>query len=158
MSFDPRALRDAFGCFATGVTVITTNPSGGPVQGMTANSFTSVSLDPPLVLWCLGKESDCLTMFSQVPNFAINILSAAQQDLSNHCAKPGDHSLDQFKWQSGKTGAPILDGAITTLDCEVADRIDAGDHIIMLGRVVDMVDGTGEAPLIFNRGQYRDLD
>lgn len=157
MNFDQRALRDAFGCFATGVTVITTNPENQPVLGMTANSFSSVSLDPPLVLWCLGKESDCLGVFETVDNFAINILSAEQEDLSNHCAKQGDHSLDDFDWRAGATGAPILDGVLATLDCEVAQRIDAGDHIIMLGKVVDLIDGTGKAPLIFSQGRYRTL-
>ncbi len=158
MSFDPRALRDVFGCFTTGVTVITANPADGPVLGVTANSFSSVSLDPPLVLWCLGKESDTLPVFEATPHYAINFLAADQQELSNHCAKRGDHSLDCAELAVATTGAPIIKGAIASLDCEVADRIDAGDHIIMLGRVVDIViQDIDRAPLVFSRGQYRDL-
>lgn len=156
MAIDTRALRNAFGSFATGVTIITTVPDGRAPIGVTANSFSSVSLDPPLVLWSLDKSSDTLDIFDRAESFAINILSQDQQDLSNHCAKQGDHSLDHVEWRVAETGAPILAGTVGHFDCKVHARHEAGDHIIMIGEVVDFA--CCDAPqLIFSRGKYGSL-
>ncbi|MGB0921960.1 MAG: flavin reductase family protein [Alphaproteobacteria bacterium] len=153
---DQRALRNAFGSFTTGVTVITTVPEGRAPIGITANSFSSVSLDPPLVLWCLDKSSDTLDIFQAAPSFAINILADTQQDLSNRCAVQGDHGLEDVPTTIGTTGCPILEGAIAHFDCETFAKHDAGDHIIFIGKVVGF-DTSDAAPLVFSRGQYRDL-
>ncbi len=156
MSFDSRNLRDALGRFATGVCVITTIDSQKPL-GMTVNSFASVSLDPPLVLWSLQNNSDIYHAFASPKHFAINILSKEQQGHSNLYAKKGDHLLDPSHYRVGKYGSPILRDALTTLECELETCHDGGDHLIIIGRVRDMhTRPTGE-PLLFFSGGYREL-
>lgn len=156
MSVDTRALRDAFGCFTTGVTVVTTVPEDGHAIGLTANSFTSVSLEPPLVLWCLDKGSDTIDAFMNAQNFAINILAADQEELSNHCATPGDHSLASVGYTAGPTGSPLIHGATAYFDCSTFARHDAGDHIIFVGEVKSFGCNDRE-PLVYVRGRYSAL-
>lgn len=156
MSFDGRKFRDALGRFATGVCVITTTDSQKAV-GMTVNSFASVSLDPPLVLWSLQNNSEMYDVFASPRHFAINILSKEQQGHSNAYAKKGDHLLQPDHYRIGKYGSPIIRDALTTLECELETSHDGGDHLIVIGRVRDMhTRPTGE-PLLFFSGGYREL-
>ena len=156
MSFDGRKLRDALGRFATGVCVITTTDGQKPV-GMTVNSFASVSLDPPLVLWSLQNNSDMYDVFASPRHFAINVLSKEQQEHSNVYARKGDHLLQPEHYRIGKYGSPIIRHALTTLECKLETCHDGGDHLIVIGRVRDMhTRPTGE-PLLFFSGGYREL-
>ena len=156
MSFDGRKFRDALGRFATGVCVITTTDAQKP-KGMTVNSFASVSLDPPLVLWSLQNNSDIYDAFASPRHFAINILSKEQQGHANAYAKKGDHLLQPDHYRIGKYGSPIIRNALTTLECELETCHDGGDHLIVIGRVRDMhTRPTGE-PLLFFSGGYREL-
>ena len=160
MAIDQRALRDALGQFPTGVTVVTADPEGYAPFGVTANSFASVSLDPPLVLWSLQKSSDTFDAFAAAKHFAINILSDQQQDISNQYAKKGSHDLDTEHYQLGVSDMPLLNGAIAIFECEVDVCHDGGDHIIMVGKVIAMNSLDSDdapSPLVFHAGQYREL-
>jgi flavin reductase (DIM6/NTAB) family NADH-FMN oxidoreductase RutF len=157
MSLDPREFRNALGRFATGVCVITADDSGTPF-GMTANSFASVSLDPALVLWSIQKDSECAPIFENVSRYGINILNSDQQAISNQYAKKGDHDLIEGSYRQGSSGAIVLKEAMTSFECEVEQRIDAGDHIILLSKVLDMSnDPADREPLLFFSGKYREL-
>jgi 4-hydroxyphenylacetate 3-hydroxylase, reductase component len=151
---DGRAFRNALGEFATGVAAVTTKAAGSDPIGITVNSFSSVSLDPPLVLWCLDKKSDTLNVFENCSGFTINILNESQQDLSNRLARPGDHGLDGTATTTGSNGMPSIEGALASFECEVEARHDAGDHIIMIGRVLDFHHGDADTPLLYHRGSY----
>ena len=156
MSIDGRHLRDALGRFATGVCVITTGDEGAPVA-MTVNSFASVSLDPPLILWSLQNNSDLYQRFSTPRHFAVNVLAKEQQDLANRYAKKGDHGLQQEHYRVGKYGSPIIRNALTTLECELEATYAGGDHQIIMGRVRDMHTRPTGTPLLFFSGAYREL-
>jgi flavin reductase (DIM6/NTAB) family NADH-FMN oxidoreductase RutF len=157
MSLDPREFRNALGRFATGICVITADDNGTPF-GMTANSFASVSLDPALVLWSIQKDSECAPIFENVSRYGINILNSDQQATSNQYAKKGDHDLIAGSYRQGTSGAIVLKDAMTSFECEVEQRIDAGDHIILLSKVLDMSnDPADREPLLFFSGKYREL-
>lgn len=149
-----RAFRNALGEFATGVAAVTTMVGENAPIGITVNSFSSVSLDPPLVLWCLDKKSDTLDVFEACSGFTINVLNGQQQDLSDRLARPGDHGLDGIATTQGMNGAPSIDGALASFECAVEARYDAGDHIIMIGRVMAFHQSDEEAPLLYHRGAY----
>ena len=153
---DSRALRNAFGCFATGVTVVTTMGQHGAI-GTTMNSFTSVSLDPPLILFSMGRDSEHFDDFTAAKTFAVNVLSTDQEDQSNRFATPGRQPMTDGEFTTGKTGSPILPGALTTLDCTLETHYDGGDHIIFLCRVVTIAPPTDGKPLIYYRGGYAAL-
>ncbi|MDG5496936.1 flavin reductase family protein [Niveispirillum sp. BGYR6] len=151
---DRRALRSLLGQFATGVTIVTTRAADGRKVGLTANSFTSVSLDPPLVLWCLGNNAPSMRDFLTAEHFAIHVLAEEQNGLSQHFATP---SADKFAGVAhGETaeGVPVLHGTLATLLCRQHDRVEAGDHVIFIGRI-ERFDLAGGAPLLFHAGQYR---
>jgi flavin reductase (DIM6/NTAB) family NADH-FMN oxidoreductase RutF len=150
---DPRALRRAFGAFATGVTITTTRTRDGAPVGFTANSFTSVSLDPPLVLVCLAGSASSYPHFEAAEGFAVNILSAAQRGLSTAFATRGADKFAGVAWSEQATGAPVLDGAAAWFDCRMHEIVPAGDHAILIGRVVDF-SATESAPLGYCRGAY----
>lgn len=155
MTDSSRDFRNALGCFATGVTVVTTRKADGTAVGMTANSFSSVSLDPPLVLWCIDKSSDTLADFEASDQFAINVLSAEDMNVSNEMAKPGRIGLEQHVTGVGATtGLPIVETALATFECEVEHRHPGGDHIIMVGRVVGFTSTTEGDPLLYFRSKY----
>jgi flavin reductase (DIM6/NTAB) family NADH-FMN oxidoreductase RutF len=157
MSLDGRELRDALGRFATGICVITTVTDQQEAVGMTANSFSSVSLDPPLVLWSLQNNSDVYHVFSKPRHYAINVLSTEQQAQSNQYAKKGQHTLDPTHFRLGKYGAPVLRHSLVTFECELHATHEGGDHLIIVGRIKDMqCRPTGE-PLLFYCGRYREL-
>ncbi len=152
-SFDARALRDAFGAFPTGVTVVTAHdPSGQPI-GFTANSFTSVSLDPPLLLVCLAKTSRNFDTMTGAGKFAVNILSETQKDVSNTFARPVEDRFAAVDWQKGPEGSPIFADVAAWFDCSTEQVLDAGDHVIMTGRV-KAFDNSGRNGLGYARGSY----
>jgi flavin reductase (DIM6/NTAB) family NADH-FMN oxidoreductase RutF len=150
---DPRALRRAFGAFATGVTVVTTRDGDGAPVGFTANSFSSVSLDPPLLLVCLAQTAASYGAFAGARRFAVNILSVEQRALSTAFATRGVDKFAGVDWREAETGAPVIDGVVAWFDCVEHDIVDAGDHAILIGRVVDFA-VTDAAPLGYCRGAY----
>lgn len=152
-AIDPRALRRAFGAFATGVTISTTlDPAGQPV-GFTANSFSSVSLDPPLLLVCLAETASSYPAFRDAGRFAVNVLGAEQRALSTQFATRGADKFAGVAWRMAETGAPVLDGSIAWFDCVTHALVPAGDHVILIGRVVAF--GTEDRPpLGYVRGGY----
>ncbi len=150
---DPRALRNALGHFATGVTVITTrSPEGEPV-GVTVNSFASLSLEPPLVLWSLAKKSWSLPAFEAAGHFAVHVLAADQQAVSDRFAKAGMDKFAGIDIAEGVGNTPLLSGCAAVFECSVEHRYDGGDHVIMVGRVQRFAAGDA-APLLFYRGRY----
>lgn len=153
---DSATYRQVLGHFATGVTVITADDQGEPV-GMAANSFTSVSLDPPLVLFCAGKSSTTWPRIEAVGSFAVNVLAADQEDVCRKfAAKDGDRFAG-VGWNPGATGSPLLDGALAHLDCTIEAQHDAGDHVLVVGRVVELDVDRDAGPLLFFRGGYAGL-
>lgn len=157
-AFSSRAFRDALGRFATGVTVVTTrDPDGRPV-GLTVNSFASVSLEPPLVSFCLDREAFSYPAFAESRSFAVNVLSAGQVDLSRTFAQAS--LADKFAaiaTAEGATGCPLLPGALAQIECEIEMRHAAGDHVILIGRVVALEVAEDGLPLLYYRGRYADL-
>lgn len=153
----PGDFRDVLGNYATGVTVVTTRTSDGEPVGLTVNSFTSVSLDPPLVLFCLDREAGSLPAFETAQGFAVNILSADQTAVSNRFADPLAARFDGEEVADWSTGAPILEEALAALDCTVHARHDGGDHVILVGRVQRLAVLADDEPLIYWRGSYRRL-
>jgi flavin reductase (DIM6/NTAB) family NADH-FMN oxidoreductase RutF len=148
-----RALRDAFGCFCTGVTVVTTQTRDGPL-GMTANSFSSISLDPALVLWAPAKNSKRHDAFVSVTQFCIHVLSADQIDMARHFASEGK-DFSPFVWDIGPTGAPRLSGCLAEFHCYTDAVHPAGDHSLVLGRVEHVVHTGFEKPgLVFAGGTF----
>lgn len=146
-------LRRALARFATGVTVVTTaEPDGSPV-GLTVNSFSSVSLEPPLVLWSLSSRSRRLSTFLAASHFAINVLSETQQEISARFAGPAEDRFAGIACQVGLGGAPLLAGCLATFECAHAGRIPAGDHVILLGRIERYRHRPG-APLVFFDSRY----
>ncbi|POX48179.1 flavin oxidoreductase [Streptomyces sp. Ru71] len=152
-SFDVRDLRRAFGQYATGVTVVTARGADGRKVGMTANSFTSVSLDPPLVLWCPGKNAPSTPDFTSASHFAINILAADQHHLSRQFATPAEDKFAGAPVDDGIAGTPVLEGAVARFQCRTVQCLDVGDHIVMIGEV-EQYDAPGGEPLVFHSGLY----
>ncbi|MGL5170266.1 p-hydroxyphenylacetate 3-hydroxylase reductase component [Edwardsiella tarda] len=150
---DPRALRQALGNFATGVTVITTAGLDGVDVGMTANSFNSVSLDPPLILWSIDKRAGSYPHFAQASHFAVNILAADQIALSNRFARPAENKFAGLEYARGIADIPLLHDCAARFQCEKYQQIDAGDHWILIGKVVTF-DDFGRAPLLYCQGAY----
>ncbi len=149
-------LRNAFGSFATGITVITTLDGEKTPQGMTANSFSTVSLEPPLVSWCVGQESRLFDLFQQADHFAVNILSGNQKSTSELFASSHNDKFSQASWHSGAHGLPLLDGCASQFTCATEHLYSGGDHIIIVGRVLDF-SNNNISPLIFHGGKYQKL-
>lgn len=154
MSLDTKEFRFALGNFPTGVTVITSVTGDGELLGATANSFSSVSLDPPLVLFSLDRGAYSLGAYLSAGVFAVNILSADQQELSNRFAKALGEKWTGVDYETWETGSPILPGTLASFDCRVWNTYDGGDHIIFVGEVLRMSRDAEAAPLVFFRGQY----
>jgi len=157
MSSDARELRDALGQFATGVCLITVLAPDGRSLAMTANSFSSVSLDPPLVLWSLQNNSDVFEEFATPEYFAINVLAADQLEQSNQYARKEQHELQAGHYDVGQTGAPLINGALVSFECEMHATHPAGDHLIIIGEVIDMQRSEPGDPLLFFSGGYRTI-
>ncbi len=151
-----RALRDTLGLFATGVTVVTTTDAAGQPVGMTVNSFNSVSLDPPLVLWSIDKQSLGYDAFTAEGHFAVHVLKSDQQHISNLFAGRGADKFGHVQWRPGPHQVPLLDDCAALFQCRLAQCIEGGDHTILLGEVTDFTASGGE-PLVFHRGRYRAL-
>ena len=149
---DSRGYRRALGHFATGVTIVTAHCEG-QLAGMTANSFSSVSLDPPLVLWSIDKSSHSLPMFERADHFAVNVLASDQMDLASRFARSGTDKFSGVRWQPGLGGAPCIPGACATFECRKHAVVDAGDHYILLGQV-DRYQCADRDPLLFTRGRF----
>ena len=150
---DPRLLRQALGRFATGVTVITTRTLDGKYEGLTANSFSAVSLDPPLVLWSLRLASPSLPGFKESGHFVVNVLSTAQNEVSRHFATPRHDKFEDVDFSAGIAGCPMLDDSLAIFECRTETAIEGGDHMIFIGRVIQAHYREGE-PLIFAAGKY----
>ncbi|TQI81241.1 flavin reductase (DIM6/NTAB) family NADH-FMN oxidoreductase RutF [Serratia fonticola] len=152
-TLDPRAFRRALGNFATGVTVVTAATEDGNRVGVTANSFNSVSLDPPLVLWSIDKRSGSYPVFEQASHFAINVLAADQIDLSNRFARPSEDKFAGVEVETGAGDIPLLIDCAARFQCEKYQQVDGGDHWILIGKVVAF-DDLGRAPLVYHQGAY----
>ena len=153
MSFDVRAFRQALGCFPTGVAVVTAIAAGAR-KGITVNSFTSVSLDPPLVLWCIDRKSDRFDAFTRAEGYTISLLGTAHEDVSARLAKQGAHSLNGIDLIETELGPPALADALAFFECESEAVHQGGDHAILVGRVVRFAKREVGAPLIFFKGRY----
>ncbi|MBS0257603.1 MAG: flavin reductase [Proteobacteria bacterium] len=152
-TLDPRALRDAFGAFVTGVTIVTTRDEAEKPVGFTANSFTSVSLDPPLLLICLARTSRNFATMTGAKNFAVNILSEGQKDLSNTFARPVEDRFAAATWSDAPAGSPVFADVAAWFECSMQEVIEAGDHVILLGRI-DAFENSGLNGLGYARGGY----
>lgn len=154
---DPRTLRDALGCFATGVTVVTcVDPEGRPA-GLTVNSFTSVSLDPPLLLVCIHKMAASADSLIGARCFAINVLQTGQQPASITFSTRVDDRFGDTAWSCGEGGAPILSESLCVFECERYAVYDGGDHHILVAQVVKASFDAAVDPLLYFRGRYRRL-
>ena len=159
MTFTERAFRDALGRFATGITVVTAVADERPI-GMTVNSFSSVSLDPPLILFALGLQTHVYDDLSKAEHFAVNVLAAEQEDLSVMFAGPVEARFDGVPWRAGPaSGAPLLAGCMAHLECATEHRYPGGDHLILVGRVLSLgIDERAGNPLIYFQSGYRSFD
>ncbi len=152
-AIDSRDFRNALGAYATGVTVITAMGPGDRPIGLTCNSFASVSLSPPLVLWSLVSASPNLSAFQQATHFTVNVLAAPQEPLAKQFAARSDDKFAGVVWRRGLGGAPVLDGAAAVFECRGVDRYYGGDHVIFLG-AVEAYAYNHAVPLLFLRGQF----
>jgi flavin reductase (DIM6/NTAB) family NADH-FMN oxidoreductase RutF len=154
---DPRTLRDALGCFATGVTVVTCLGADGEPAGLTVNSFTSVSLDPPLLLVCLARNAASAAALVESGCFAVNVLQTGQQPASIRFATKDQDRFGTTPWSCGEGGAPILADSMGVFECERYAVHDGGDHHILIGKVVKATFDAALDPLLYFRGRYRRL-
>ena len=158
-SIDTRELRNAFGCFATGITIVTTLNEKGEAVGITANSFTSVSLDPPLLLWCLDRRSTTFETFNACKAFVVTVLDINAAPLASRFAMKAGHSAEGVDTVPTELGPPTFSDALAVFECDVYARQDAGDHVVILGKVRRFTrllidDGAGSGPLLYYRGRY----
>lgn len=152
-TLDPRQFRRALGNFACGVTIVTACDAAGRKVGVTANSFNSVSLDPPLILWSLDKRSSAWEVFQQADHFAVNILASNQFELSNHFARPQEDKFADIEHLTGVGGVPIFQGCAGNFQCSTYQHIDAGDHWLIIGQVEQFEDFS-QPPLVYHQGSY----
>lgn len=148
--------RQACGRFATGVAIASAVDAAGTPHGLTVSSFTSVSLDPPLILICLGHAVTSIEVFRGARYFAVNVLAEEQRDIADRFARKGFDRFDGLKWSAGASGAPLLAGALATMECVVRQRVAAGDHDILVGEMVGAHAADG-APLIYFSSRFRSL-
>ena len=151
---DARALRDAFGCFTTGVTVVTTLNGETPV-GFTANSFTSVSLDPPLALVSIGLNASCLPALLTSGRFVVNVLHVDQEAVARQFTRKDGDRFEGLATETWTTGAPVLDGCMASFECETHHSFEAGDHQLFVGRILKVRYDPHHEPLVYLRGGYR---
>jgi flavin reductase (DIM6/NTAB) family NADH-FMN oxidoreductase RutF len=150
---DPREFRNALGTFATGVTIVTAMSAEGRPYGVTCNSFASVSLNPPLVLWSLGMFSQGLPIFQNASHFAVNVLGAPQQALASQFARSSGDKFAGVTWVPGLGNAPVLADVVASFQCRSVNRYYGGDHVIFLG-AVEAYAYNGQEPLLFARGGF----
>jgi flavin reductase (DIM6/NTAB) family NADH-FMN oxidoreductase RutF len=156
IQFDSRSLRDALGEFATGVAVVTARGADGQPVGVTINSFASVSLEPPLVLWSLGLASPSLAAFESCSHYAVNILAADQVDFSQRFSQAQEDRFAGIATTAGTGGTPLLPGCSAWFECRNEIRYPGGDHLILVG-YVENFRREPKAPLVFHGGRYREL-
>lgn len=156
MPIDRNELRRVMGHFATGVTVITTLNKDGKIHGLTANAFSSVSLDPPLCLISVDKKAESYSSFEESRVFTVNILASDQEALSRKFAVSGGNKFEGVAYRIGANGAPILEGVLAYIECKLYAAYDGGDHTIYLGEV-QQAEVTESKPLLFFRGGYREI-
>lgn len=154
---DARTFRDALGCFATGVTVVTAMTEEGLPIGLTANSFTSVSLDPPLLLVCIANNAGSAPVLREAKQFAVNVLQIGQQPTSNRFAGKGEDRFSATPWETGSFGTPVLSGSLASFECARDAVHDGGDHFILVGRVQRAIFEPRRDPLLYFKGKYRRL-
>lgn len=152
----PQQLRLALGRFTTGVTIVTCRDAAGVPAGLTANSFSGVSLDPPLVLWSLRRASPNLPVFDAATHFNVNVLAESQVDLSRRFASALPDKFTQGVWTDGRHGAPVLAGCAAVFECETVSRQQAGDHLLFIGHVLHASE-SALPPLVFQSGRYHML-
>lgn len=156
---DTRRLREALGRFATGIVVVTArDPDRGELLGMTMNSFNSVSLDPPLVLFSIARSAHSLVAWRRARFYAVNVLEQRQAHLSDRFARALAHKWDGVCHHAGMHGAPLLDGALASFECAAHDTLDGGDHVIFLGRVLQFACRDDGLPLLYYRGAYAGIE
>ena len=148
-----RAFRDALGSFPTGVTIATTVDEAGEPVGVTASSFNSVSVNPPLVLWSLARDSRSARAFATSGHFAVHVLASSQEELSNRFASSGADKFAGMNWHAGQLGSPVFDAHAALFECRTRHQYDGGDHVIMVGEVIAF-ETRDEAPLLFHAGRY----
>jgi len=167
MAMDSRAFRNALGCFPTGVVVVTAGPVADATKlnksvdghfGITVNSFTSVSLDPPLLLWCMDRHSRRHDIFVKAAGFTVSILGTDHKEVSSRLARPGEHALDGIALLETELGPPALADSLAVFECAAEKMMEAGDHTILLGRVLRFSCPSASAPLVYFRGKYSALD
>lgn len=153
---DPAAFRSVLGRFPTGVVAVTAlDPASGLPAGLAVNSFTSVSLDPPLVAFCVAHTSTTWPVLRTAPRLCVNILAEPQRDVSHRLAfGSGPEKFDGVPWTRGPGGAPLIDGALAWIECSVEQEHAAGDHLIVVARAHDLAEHHGAGPLVFYRGGY----
>ncbi len=152
---DTLALRGALGCYATGVTVVTTMTPDGPL-GMTANSFASVSLDPPLVLWSPARKSARFPAFEAASHFAVHVLGEHQKELSDAFAQTGFEPFEKLHFETGEGDVPLLEGCAARFECIQSAGHDGGDHLIVVGEVLRF-QSSDRSPLLYHRGNYASI-
>ncbi len=153
-SFSQREFRAALGTFATGVTIVTALSANGELIGLTANSFNSVSLEPPLVLWSLAQAAGSMPALSTGSHYAINILAADQKALAERFSARREGRWEGVAWTAGVSGSPLLSGAVATFECFNRSRYEEGDHVIFVGEVERCTHRAGAAPLLFHGGKF----
>ena len=147
-------LRVALGHYATGVAIVTVAAAGGAPVGLTINSFSSVSLDPPLVLWCLQRRAERYSAFARARHFAVNVLAAGQEHLARQFAAGSPERFAGLAWQRGPRGLPVLDDCLAAFVCSRAGQFRGGDHRILIGALEEYAVTEGASPLIFYHGQF----
>ena len=153
-SFSGDDFRAALATFATGVTIVTARTADGQPIGLTANSFNSVSIEPPLVLWSLSRQAGSMPAFAHGSHYAINILAADQRALAERFASKDVARFDGVAFRPGASGVPLLDGAAAAFECFNRSRYEEGDHVIFVGEVESCTRRPGANPLIFHGGRY----
>jgi len=153
-NFSLPEFRSALGMFATGVTIVTARTAQGGLVGLTANSFNSVSMSPPLVLWSLARTAGSMAAFSTGSHYAINILSASQQDLARQFAAQGVDRFANVEFTHGTEGAPLIKGAVATFECFNRSQYEEGDHVIFVGEVERCAFQQGASPLLYHGGKF----
>ena len=158
MTFDSKAFRQALGCFGTGITIITARDVDGEPLGVTVNSFASVSLDPPLVLFSLDRKANSVSAYEAVGGFTVNVLEQSQVDLSHRFAQALIDKWADASYSEGANGAPLLSGILAAFEFRTWATYDGGDHVIFVGEIERMRADLDGHPLLFYRGCYQALD
>lgn len=155
-ALDPGAFRRSLGQFATGVSIMATDAGGRPV-GVTASSFSSLSLDPPLILWSISRTSRSFGPFSSARHFAVSVLAETQVDVSKRLSSASADKFEGVSWHRGLGGSPLIDGAVATFECSMEAVHDGGDHVLLIGRVLRHARYPGKA-LLYLQGRYAVAD